>query len=69
MTERKRKAVYSPEADKRWRETHKEHSRYLSARSAARSFVRNRALEEDLVFLEQLISERRVKLAESQEKL
>lgn len=58
MTE-KREAVYNPKADKKWIEKNKEHRRYLSARGAARSFIRNRSTLEDLEELEVLIEERR----------
>lgn len=57
MTE-KRKAVYNREADKKWIEKNREHRRYLSARSAARSFIRNRATLEDLEELNRLIEAR-----------
>lgn len=60
--EKKREAVYNPEADKRWIEKNKEHRRYLSTRSTARSFIRNRAKEEDLEELEGLIAQRRKQL-------
>ncbi|GIN11039.1 hypothetical protein J26TS2_09060 [Shouchella clausii] len=42
--------------------TAKENARYLKGRSAARSFIRNRATKEDLDELEQLIAERRKRL-------
>lgn len=57
--EKKRKATYNREADKRWIEKNKERRRYLSLRSNARSFVRNYATEEDLAELEELIAEKR----------
>lgn len=63
--EKKRKAVYNPEADRRWNEKNKEHRRYLSARGGARGFIRNRATEEDLDELEALIAQRRAVLKES----
>jgi len=53
-----RKAVYNPEADKRYREKNKEHRNYLSSRSNARSFIRNKATEQDLEELKALIDER-----------
>lgn len=55
----KRKAVYNPEADKKWAEKNKEHKSYLKYRSTARSFVKNKATLEDLAELEQLIANRR----------
>ena len=47
--EKKRKAVYNPEADKKWREANKEHRRYLTGRGSARSFIRNKATRDDLL--------------------
>lgn len=47
------------EANKRWQEKNKEHSKYLKYRSTARSFVRKLATDADLDELEQLIAERR----------
>ncbi len=61
---KKREAVYNPEADKRWNEKNKERRNYLGQRSSARSFIRNKATEEDLLELENLIHERRKKLSE-----
>lgn len=52
-----RKAKYNPEADRRWIEKNKEHRRYLSARSTARSFIRNRATQEDLLELKDEINQ------------
>jgi hypothetical protein len=52
-----RKAKYNPEADRRWIEKNKEHRRYLSARSTARSFIRNRATHEDLLELKDEINQ------------
>ena len=56
--EKKRKAVYNPEADRRWKEKNREHRNYLTGRSAARSFIRNKATREDLLELKSLIEER-----------
>lgn len=56
--EKKRKAVYNPEADKKWREANKEHRRYLTVRGSARSFIRNKATRDDLLELKSLIEER-----------
>jgi len=56
--EKKRKAVYNPEADRRWKEKNREHRNYLTGRGAARSFVRNKATREDLLELKSLIEER-----------
>ena len=59
---KEREAIYNPEADKRWAEKNKEHRNYLSSRSSARSFIRNRATIEDLEELKLLIKEREEKL-------
>ncbi|XHB95476.1 hypothetical protein AAFF39_00335 [Lactococcus garvieae] len=56
---KKRKAVYNPVADKKWADKNKEHKAYLKYRSTSRSFIRNKATQEDLEELEQLIKERR----------
>ncbi|WP_270744883.1 hypothetical protein [Lactococcus petauri] len=56
---KKRKAVYNPEADKKWAEKNKEHKSYLKYRSTARSFIKNKATMEDLEELKQLIKERK----------
>lgn len=55
---KKRKAVYNPEADKKWAEKNKEHKSYLKYRSTARSFIKNKATIEDLEELKELIIER-----------
>lgn len=47
------------EANKRWQEKNKERAKYISARSRARSFIKNHALEEDLEEFMELISERK----------
>ena len=39
VEEKKRKAVYNPEADKRYRDKNKEHRQYLNDRSATRRFI------------------------------
>lgn len=59
---KKRKAVYNPEADRRWREKNKERARYLTDRTSCRRFLRDKATEEDLEEMEQLIAERRQQL-------
>lgn len=43
------------EYNRRWAEQNKEHKRYLSYRSTARTFIRNYAKEEDLEELKELI--------------
>ena len=50
------------QADEKWRNNNKEHASYLRSRSSARSFIRNKAIKEDLDELEQLIYERRALL-------
>lgn len=62
--EKKRKAVYNREADKRWREKNKEHAGYLRDRTSARRFLKKKATEEDLLEMEELIAERRKELSE-----
>lgn len=62
---KKRKAVYNPEADAKWIEKNKEHKRYLSARSSARSFINNRATSDDLEELQNLIHKRKEQLNEN----
>lgn len=47
------------EANKRWQERNKERAKYISARSRARSFIKNHALEEDLDEFMELILERK----------
>ena len=46
------------EANKRWAEKNKEHKKYLSYRTYARSFIRKLATEDDLEELKELIAER-----------
>ena len=46
-------------ANQKWAENNKERRSYLSSRSSARSFIRNKATLEDLDELTQLIKERR----------
>lgn len=52
------------EANKRWQEKNKEHAKYLSNRSRARSFIRKQATLEDIEELRQLLSEREEQLNE-----
>lgn len=47
------------EANKKWQEKNKERAKYLSDRSRARSFIKNKALLEDLEELEKLIQNRK----------
>jgi len=51
--------ISQKQANKHWEEKNKEYSNYLKSRSAARSFIRNKANLDDLDELEQLIAERR----------
>jgi hypothetical protein len=62
MSNQKRRAEYNPEADKRWVEKNREHRNYLSARGAARSFLKNKATKEDLDEMEMIIKERRASM-------
>ena len=50
------------EANKRYRDKHKEHRNYLSSRSAARSFIKNKATIDDLTELDSLIQKRKDEL-------
>lgn len=52
------------EANKRWQEKNKERAKYISARSRARSFIKNHGLEEDLDEFMELILERKQMLNE-----
>ena len=45
-------------ANKKWADENKAHANYLKNRSAARSFIRNKATQEDLSELKQLIEEK-----------
>ena len=49
-------------ATKNWEQENKDHANYLKSRSAARSFIRNRATLEDLAELELLINAKRLEL-------
>lgn len=49
-------------ANKKWAESNREYSSYLRSRSSARSFIKNKATDEDLNELEKLINERREQL-------
>ena len=49
-------------AQKKWDENNREHSSYLKSRSSARSFIKNKATEEDLNEMEKLIIQRRDEL-------
>lgn len=60
--EKKRKAVYDPEAQKRWNEKNRERKRYLTDRTSARRFVRTKATIEDLDELLEMIEVRRAEL-------
>lgn len=45
-------------AKKKWEQKNKERTLYISNRSAARSFIRNRATEDDLHDLAQMIDDK-----------
>ncbi|EAG9960542.1 hypothetical protein D5M21_00205 [Listeria monocytogenes] len=47
-------------ANKEWQSKNKEHANYLKSRSAARSFINNKATLEDLKELEKLIIEGKI---------
>jgi hypothetical protein len=46
------------EANKKWQEKNKDYANYISARSRARSFIKNKASLEDLEEFRKLIRER-----------
>ena len=46
------------EYNKKWADKNKEHKRYLSYRSTARTFIRNYAVKEDLEELKDLMKKR-----------
>lgn len=48
--------------NKNWESKNKEHANYLKSRTAARSFIRNKATTEDLSELKQLIVEKEKQL-------
>ncbi|MBS4770063.1 hypothetical protein KG090_02620 [Carnobacteriaceae bacterium zg-ZUI240] len=50
------------EANKRWNEKNRDYRNYLNDRSKARSFIRNKATQEDLNELKILIQEREEQL-------
>ena len=50
------------EANKKWQEKNKERAKYLSDRSRARSFLKNRVTEEDLEVFEEILKVRREEL-------
>lgn len=52
------------EANKRWAQNNKEHKKYLSYRTYARSFIRKLATDDDLNELEALIAEKRTSTAD-----
>lgn len=52
-----KKSKYDPKADKKWIENNRAHRSYLSARSSARSFIKNKASIWDLRELSSLIIE------------
>ena len=50
------------EANKKWQEKNKERAKYLSDRSRARSFLKNRVTDEDLEEFEEILKVRREEL-------
>lgn len=46
------------EANKRWEAKNKEYSNYLKQRSAAQSFIKNKATKEDIEEFKRLLDER-----------
>ena len=50
------------EANKKWQEKNKERAKYLSDRSRARSFLKNRVSKEDLEEFEEILKVRREEL-------
>lgn len=50
------------EANKKWQEKNKERAKYLSDRSRARSFLKNRVSEEDIEEFEKIIKARKEEL-------
>lgn len=46
------------EANKRWEAKNKKYSNYLKQRSAARSFIKNKATKEDIEEFKRLLDER-----------
>lgn len=63
MVKLEKDKVSQAEANKRWSQKNKDHSNYLKSRTAARSFIRNKATLEDLEELEQLIEQRKKDLS------
>jgi len=57
------------EANKKWQEKNREHTRYLRNRSTSRSFIKKQATTEDLEELENLIFERKQCLLNESEPL
>lgn len=47
------------EANKKWQEKNREHTRYLRNRSTSRSFIKKQATIEDIEELEELIEQRK----------
>ncbi|AQW26540.1 TPA: hypothetical protein ACY4RO_001868 [Clostridium perfringens] len=62
MEKNKRISEAQKRADENWRKNNKEHANYLRARSAARSFIKNKATLEDIKELLELIEIRKNEL-------
>lgn len=56
------KTTAQTEANKRWQEKNREHTRYLRNRSTARTFIRKNSTQEDLEELKQMIQAREKEL-------
>ncbi|MGE8206653.1 hypothetical protein ACQKP0_19265 [Heyndrickxia sp. NPDC080065] len=53
------------EANKKWQEKNKEHAKYISDRSRARSFIRKQATFEDIEEFRKLLDERQEQIKNS----
>lgn len=62
MTDKAKQTV----ANQKWEAKNKEYANYLKARTAARSFIRNKATLQDLQELKELIREREEALKENE---
>lgn len=60
MSEKKTSEAQT-KANNKWVEKNREYASYLKSRSSARSFIRNKATQEDLKELKTLIEEKEIK--------
>ena len=68
MTEKKKRiAVCSREADKKWRENNKEKNTYINYRSIARVFIREMIKDEDLEEFVTLMNNRVKQIEQAQD--